>query len=387
MKFVFVSNYYNHHQSALCKSLYDKTEGNFCFVATSEMRQERKQLGYGGWTVPEYVYTAYTGEEDFRTCQKLINEADVVIAGSAPETMLKQRIKESKLIFRYTERPLKKKASLFLYLPRMIKWHFRNPISKPVYLLAASAYATADYARYGLFKNKAYRWGYFPQVKTYSQLPQKEEKSILWVGRFLDWKHPDDALRVAARLRDAGYTFKLHFVGTGPMKQQLHDMVAELNLQNYVSFLGSMNPEQVREQMEKAGIFLFTSDKQEGWGAVLNESMNSGCAVVAGHAIGAVPYLLDDNRNGMIYCSGDVDMLYEKTKYLLDHPSEQHRLGLRAYETITQIWNAEIAAERLQNLASCILRGERNPGLFANGPCSRAETMNEKWFLDVDDKD
>ena len=43
--------------------------------------------------------------------------------------------------------------------------------------------------------------------------------------------------------------------------------------------------------MESSHIFLlFTSDRNEG--AALNESMNSGCAVVASDAIGSVPYLM-----------------------------------------------------------------------------------------------
>ena len=33
--------------------------------------------------------------------------------------------------------------------------------------------------------------------------------------------------------------------------------------------------------MEQADIYLFTSDRNEGWGAVANEAMNSACAMVA----------------------------------------------------------------------------------------------------------
>ena len=53
--------------------------------------------------------------------------------------------------------------------------------------------------------------------------------------------------------------------------------------------------------MERADIYLATSDRQEGWGAVINEAMNSGCAVVADHMMGAVPYLISHEENGMIY--------------------------------------------------------------------------------------
>ena len=129
---------------------------------------------------------------------------------------------------------------------------------------------------------------------------------------------------------------------------------------------------------------MFTSDRQEGWGAVLNESMNSGCAVVASHAIGAVPYLMKHNSNGLIYKSGDIDALYQNVKYLLDHPEEQRRLGEAAYRTITEEWNAEIAAERFVNLAQHILDGDKYPDLYESGPCSKAEIIKDDWFNDED---
>ena len=48
--------------------------------------------------------------------------------------------------------------------------------------------------------------------------------------------------------------------------------------------------------MEKSHIHLFTSNHLEGWGAVVNEAMNSGCAVVANREAGAVPYLIEHGK-------------------------------------------------------------------------------------------
>jgi glycosyltransferase involved in cell wall biosynthesis len=45
-------------------------------------------------------------------------------------------------------------------------------------------------------------------------------------------------------------------------------------------------------------VFIFTSDRNEGWGAVLNEAMGSGCAVVAADLIGSVPYLIEHKKMG-----------------------------------------------------------------------------------------
>lgn len=376
MQIVFVSNYYNHHQKSLSETLDKLTDHKYHFIATSKMREDRRKFGYGNWDLPEYVIESYTGEDAYARAMDTIRCADVVIAGSAPEIYLKQYIKSGKLLFRYSERPFKKGSSPMKFLPRYIKWHLQNPQSKPIYMLCASAYTCSDYAKYGLWKNKSYKWGYFPECRRYEniekQIASKEKNLLLWCGRFLDWKHPDDAVKIAAKLRDSGYNFHLNMIGTGEMEMVLEQMIRDHKLEKHVTLLGSMPPEKVREHMESAGIYLFTSDKQEGWGAVLNESMNAGCAVVASHAIGAVPYLLENRKNGYIYESGNTTELYEKVKCLLDSPDEQERVGAAAYQTITEEWNAKIAAQRLMDLSEHILHGENSPDLFESGPCSKA---------------
>ena len=384
LKIVFVSNYFNHHQKPFCEELYHRLGNDFVFVSTSIMREERKKLGYSYNELPIYVILSHKGPLQRQKALTLINTADVVIVGSAPNDMIFERIRAGKLVLRYSERPYKKKPTLFKKLYCLIRFRQRDLWRKSIYMLCASAYTACDFTSAGMYKNCAYKWGYFPETKHYdikNLLEEKKKTHILWCGRFLNWKHPDDVIRAAKKLRDEGYLFTLDFIGTGVMEEELQNIVNEYSLDNCVSFLGSMNPSEVRCHMEKAGIYLFTSDKQEGWGAVLNESMNSGCAVVASHAIGSVPFLLENNKNGLIYRSGDVDMLYEKIKYLLDNPSEQVRMGKAAYETITKLWNANVAAERAIKLSEKILSGDKHPNLYENGPCSRAEIIKDDWFL------
>ena len=385
MKIVFVSNYFNHHQSALSAALYRETKGEYFFIATEEMPRERRALGYGQEPVPEYVLYTYTTEEEYIRCQRLINEADVVIIGSAPEQLLRERKKAGKIIFRYSERPLKKGFQAIKYFPRLLRWHSCNPMNRPIYMLCSSAYTAFDYAKFGLFRDRSYKWGYFPEAKRYDieklfSLKRNKTQKILWVGRLLEWKHADHVVLVAERLKQAGYHFEVDFIGVGELEQQIAEMICERDLEDCVRLLGSMKPEEVRQHMECANIYLFTSDRQEGWGAVLNESMNSGCAVVASHAIGSVPFLIRDGENGLVYESGNIDMLCEKVKYLLERPEEQKKLGCAAYQTITELWSAENAAARLNELLIEVLSGEKNPELFADGPCSKAEILAEDWF-------
>ncbi|MBR6514784.1 MAG: glycosyltransferase family 4 protein [Clostridia bacterium] len=373
MKIAFISTYYNHHQSFISQKLYELTDGDYRFIETSSISQERKALGYQQNCAPFVLQ--YKGQESYEAIE-WVNTADIVIAGVAPAALLAQRKKDKKIIFKYSEHILKKGFQFWKYPYRRYKMHKDNPSDVPMYMLCASAYTASDYAKFGLFKGKCYRWGYFPECKRYENfdavLSSKSFREILWCGRFLDWKHPDDVLMLAEKLRSQGYDFHINIIGTGEMEEQLHNIHREKQLGDCVSFLGSMPPEKVREYMEKSGIYLFTSDHKEGWGAVLNEAMNSGCAVVASAEAGSTKYLIKDSDNGFIYSSKNFDLLYEKVKYLLDHSSEQKRLGHNAYNSIIDEWNPDVAVQRLLKLFEAVLEGKENPDLFEKGPLSRA---------------
>lgn len=370
MKIVFLSNFYNHHQASLSKKLYELTCGEYRFIASTTLTDERKKLGYP--ELEDNFVITYDGVNS--DVQNLIDAAEVVIFGSAPERWIENRKKQGKLIFRYSERPLKKGFEWWKYPYRFFKWHQKNPSNARIYMLCASAYTSVDYSRFGLFKNKSFRWGYFPECKIYDKVDelfsQKNKNELLWCGRFLDWKHPDDVLKVAKRLKDDGKSFHINIIGVGEMKSELEEMCEEYALSDYVTFLGSLSPENVREYMEKSGIYLFTSDRKEGWGAVLNEAMNSGCAVVASNAAGSTPYLIKNGENGFVYSFGDINALYEYVNELLENPEKQLMMGIKAYETIVNEWNADKAAERLVCLSERIIEGEKCPTIYATGPCS-----------------
>lgn len=377
---VFQTVYLNSHQVFLSNEFFRLLPNRFKFIETLPEEGRGGRLGDGKYDAP-YVLRYYQGQ-DAERCKSAVAEANVILSGGIQNCGF--RPKMSQLIFRYSERPLKVGNSLLKYPIRFLRWHYYNPHRKPIFLLCASAFTGADYARFGLFKKRQYKWGYFPKTRRYTNINQvffsKAVLNILWCGRFLDWKHPDDAVELADCLKATNMTFTLNIIGAGPMESELHQQVQERGLQECVKFLGAMSPEQVRDHMEQAGIFIFTSDRHEGWGAVLNEAMNSCCAVVASDAIGAVPYLIEDKKNGLVYHSGNVKELYEKVVELLRHPEWQRSLGEAAYHTIADLWNAEVAAKRFVSLAQAILDGEPSPDLYESGPCSRAEIIREGWY-------
>lgn len=381
MKIAVVSNYLNHHQTSFCTAMCRELGEDFHFISTEGMEAERMQLGWKMDEIPPYEIRSYQSEEQRKRAYEVLENSDVVIIGSAPDALIQNRLKQKKLTFKYNERfyktgtPLKRwfrdAAAAWLHHGRFQRY--------PLYMLCASAYTAADAARFGNYKNRCYKWGYFPETIKYESIEQllqgKQTNRLLWVGRMLNWKHPEVPVEAARNLKAQGYDFHLDMIGTGPMEDIIRQMIVRYGLEDCVTMLGSMSPEQVREHMERVAIFLFTSDQGEGWGAVLNEAMNSGCAVVASHAIGSVPFLLEDGENGLIYRSGDVDMLCDRIEDLLDHPEKQRTLGEAAYNTIVSEWNARCAVERLLQLSQVLLNDNEDASLFDHGPCSKAEII------------
>ena len=374
MRVIFLSNYFNHHQKPFSDAMYGKIGEGYTFVETARMSKERKSLGWGMEQLPSYVVTCDMLRTEREKYAKLILDADVVITGSAPEVLVRERIKAGKLIFRYSERPLKKGLELWKYPFRLVKWNQRNPFWKPIYMLCASAYTAGDYAKFGMFRNRCFKWGYFPDTVRYddikSLIAEKEEHSLVWVARYIDWKHPELAVEIARRLKADGYSFSLRMIGNGGLLEAIREMVRENGLEKEIQILGAMKPEEVRRYMEKSQVHIFTSDRQEGWGAVLNEAMNSGCVPVADRQIGSAPFLIREGENGFLYDS--VDGLYEKVKFLLDDRQARERMAANAYHTIIDEWNAETAAEKFLKLAEAILNGEKRPDLFEDGVCSKS---------------
>ena len=380
LKIVFLSNYFNHHQKYLSEELNNLTEGNYYFIETEPMENERLNMGWGMNEKPCYVKQNYTNDEAKSECQSLINSAEIVIIGSAPEYLIEERKKQGKLIFRYSERIFKEKnIDIFRWLKYTIKTFPQR--NRNIYYLFSSAYASSDYFKCGVNLAKCYKWGYFPECKNYDVdelISNKTQNSILWCARLIDWKHPEIPVLVAEKLKSLNVDFKINIIGTGALEDEIKSMIKEKNLDDFIEVIGSMPPEEVRKNMEKSQIFLMTSDRQEGWGAVLNEAMNSACAVIANKAAGAVPYLIKNGENGFAYTKCDIDDICRKIIELFNDKEKMKSVQKQAYYTISNEWNSKVAAERLIKLSNAILNGEQSPNLFENGICSKAEVIKNK---------
>lgn len=396
-KVVFVSNYLNHHQIPFCNAMYEQLQGSFAFIQAEPISEERLQMGWKKEETHPYLKCFY---EEPEVCRNLIDTAEVVIYGGVEdESYLAARLDAGKPIIRYSER-LYREGQWKAISPRGLvkKYHDHTRHGrKPVYLICAGAYVPSDFHIIRAYSRKMFCWGYFPETRHFDVDKLLEGKGypvegnngeekvpyLLWVARFIDCKRPELPLETAKYLKEQGLKFHLEMVGDGVMRQQVEDLWREHQLEECVTLSGYLSPEEVRNRMERADIFLFTSDRGEGWGAVVNESMNSGCAVVAGHMAGSVPYLIQQGYNGYVYKDGDCRMLFETVEKLVKNPALCKQLGRNAYRAITEVWNAEHATQNLLHLIeNVVLKGEKSPkdakDLNNLYPCAPAPVISER---------
>lgn len=386
MKIVFITNLVNHHQIPLADELYRMLGADYAYIACEPLPDWLIKGGYDPSLDRPYIIRAYKSEEEMSKACRLAYESDVVIIGSALDSFIEKRLKENKLTFRYAERYFKNRPWYFPD-PRVFinfyKNHFRYR-NKKLYMLAASAYTANDVYCMHCYKDKVYKWGYFTRVDNFAleaceKLDASSAESaphLMWCARFLRWKHPELPVQLAARLKSKGYKFVLDMYGTGEELENTKRLVSQLGVEDVVSFYGNMPNEQILQKMRKSEIFIFTSDKNEGWGAVLNESMSNGCAVVASNRIGAAPFLINDGINGLLFKSENLDSLEEKVCYLLDRPQERIEMATNAIMTMRNEWSPQNAAQHFLYLAEQLLHGSDSE--FKEGPCSKAYPYKSK---------
>ena len=377
----YFSNFLNHHQKPVADELYTLLGADFTFVETVPMCEWLKEGGYTDFSNEKYVIRAWETEESSLKAVELAKNVDVALFGG-PEVLYLEVIRAksgNKLSFDVSERWLKRGVINILsfrllkflcYYHLLFRW-------RRFYKLCASSFAARDQDRLLSFKGRCYKWGYFTRVDglngemiDHSGLSSDRTVRIMWCSRFLKLKHPELPVKLAARLKKKGYRFVIDMFGSGTEQVSTKLLAGKLDVNDVVNFCGNRSNNEILAEMRAHDIFLFTSDKREGWGAVLNEAMASGCAVVASDQIGSVPFLIDDMTNGCIFKSKDLDSLEEKVEYLLDNPVERRIMAYNGYLTLKHVWSPENAAHNLMILIDDLTNGRDTS--IAEGPCSKA---------------
>ena len=389
MKLVFYSLVLNHHQACVADEFYKLLGSDYAFVETAECYINKGATE--DYSKRPYLIQAWKSAESWSNAIRLAEAADVcVFSGFEALPFEIVRMKRGMLSFDMSERMLKR-GWLNIASPRILKmimaYHLYGWSKKPLYKLCMSAYTKEDQYKLHSFKDKCYKWGYFIKTPNNTQSSEKDiglktsdtTIKIMWCARFLTWKHPEMPVELAARLKSDGYDFRIEMFGGEGMaakhdgvysKSALENLIRKFDVADIVELCGNKPNDKITTTMRKSDIFLFTSDRQEGWGVVANESMANGCVLVASDAIGSTHYLVKHKETGMIFRSCDLDSLYEQVKYLLDNPEARKQISKAGRESMVKLWSPANAAKSMLQLIEDTQAGRETS--IAEGPCSKA---------------
>lgn len=133
----------------------------------------------------------------------------------------------------------------------------------------------------------------------------EDKKVFLFVGRLVDLKNVDTAIRAFSRLDQNKHAFVV--VGDGPKREDWEALARELNAN--VLYMGRLEGDALNAWYNVADIFVLPS-YQEAFGAVTNEALLAGCYALVSNKAGSSS-LVDEGVNGYTFSPMDVDELFD----------------------------------------------------------------------------
>lgn len=157
------------------------------------------------------------------------------------------------------------------------------------------------------------------------QLPVRAEHRLMFAGRLAPQKGLPTALKSLRCLVAQEYDVHLTLFGEGPAahEAELHTLVAELSLEEHVTFFGQCRDWQAYASDAAALIF---PTHGEGTSNVILEALAVGLPVVISD-IAMARQLLADRKNALVVVSSDPEIWAERIRELLD--SEDVRSSLK----------------------------------------------------------
>jgi glycosyltransferase involved in cell wall biosynthesis len=144
-----------------------------------------------------------------------------------------------------------------------------------------------------------------------------KEGDLFFVGRIVSDKGIDVLIDALARLRDRGLRPSLTVAGSGPEEPALRRRVADLRLDELVTFAGRISDQELARLLNAHKIMVVPTREGEGFGVVALEGIACGCVVV-GSTCGGLPEAI--GPCGRTFPNGDPSALADILQDLLMHP-------------------------------------------------------------------
>jgi glycosyltransferase involved in cell wall biosynthesis len=350
-------------------------EENFQYAVLQKPEAFRLKMGFNHNDINKrWVLPVFKDADYYKIFENLFLDADVVLFSSRKLFKLaKKRLSINKLTFYFSERWFKPKFGKFRLLHPKIFYYLcqlrRLSKHEAFHYLSQGGFAYSDIKQYTKFKDRVWSFGYFTETTSTSVVRNDHDQIVrfLWCGRMLKWKQPSQIIQVFEDLLKIYPNCHLTLIGDGPEKSKLLKQIGKNIPKGNINVLPFQEHKLIRREMSLADIFVLTSTGFEGWGAVINEAMAEGCAVICSQQSGVGKSIIVDSENGLLYDAANCSELKDKMVTLAKNYQLRMKLQEKGNSTIVEQWSPFEAAIRFSKLSSALLNKEETPH-FKNGP-------------------
>ncbi|ADO76496.1 glycosyltransferase [Halanaerobium praevalens] len=159
-----------------------------------------------------------------------------------------------------------------------------------------------------------------------------KEPIIFFVGRLVYYKGIEVLIRAMENI-DA----QLLIGGTGPLEDELKNLVNSLDLNDNIEFLGFVKDKDLAAYYHASDFFVLPSvASSEAFGIVQLEAQACGKPVISTNLLTGVPYANKDQETGIVVEPNSIEELHKAIQRLLNDDSLRSNLGENAKKRVNE---------------------------------------------------
>jgi glycosyltransferase involved in cell wall biosynthesis len=157
-----------------------------------------------------------------------------------------------------------------------------------------------------------------------------------FIGWFRDWHGLEQVIETYTQHKWHKKNVEMLFVGDGPEKKNLENVILKNNLKKYVRITGAVDRKQLKNYLQRIDIAIQPAATEYASPMKLIEYMAAQKAIIAPDQAN-IRELLQDHFNAVLFRPGDWNDFSSKIEKLISDPSLINLLGRRARKTVEEI--------------------------------------------------
>jgi len=168
-------------------------------------------------------------------------------------------------------------------------------------------------------------------IKNISKKERDSNPQILFVGGNMQRKGIMDLIKAISLLHNSFPTLKVIVAGKDKFIPKYKKMCSSLGILSHFTFLGWVSQDDLLSLYETSSVFVMPS-LTEAFGVVFLEAMAAGVPVI-GTAVGGIPEIVDDKKNGLLIPKNSPKELADAIIRVINDQKLSNSMALNGIET------------------------------------------------------